>query len=98
MTATTAVRSKQMLKIRRTASDNVIFSLIGQFDLGKIAEVNALFASERKDSHFVVDVKELTRVDREAVLFLAQCEANGIKLENCPAFLREWIKREQVDT
>jgi hypothetical protein len=26
--------------------------------------------------------------------FLARCEENGIRVENCPAYIREWILRE----
>jgi hypothetical protein len=30
-----------------------------------------------------------------AVSFLERCEADSIKLKNCPAYIREWILREQ---
>jgi hypothetical protein len=33
--------------------------------------------------------------DRDAVRFLRSCEAEGVKLENCPAYVREWMDREQ---
>ena len=39
-----------------------------------------------------LDLDELRLVDREAVRFLAACEAEGIKLENCPSYVREWIE------
>ena len=35
--------------------------------------------------------------DRDAVRFLRGCEADGMKLENCPAYLREWMDREGVN-
>jgi hypothetical protein len=31
-------------------------------------------------------------VDREAVRFLAACEARGIQLKHCPSYVREWIE------
>jgi hypothetical protein len=37
---------------------------------------------------------EVKLVDRDEVSFLAGCEAKGIKLANCPAYIREWIERE----
>ena len=37
-------------------------------------------------------------VDREAVSFIARCEASGIRLENCPAYVREWIRHEVDET
>jgi hypothetical protein len=30
-------------------------------------------------------------LNQDAVIFLARCEANGIKLENCPLHIRNWI-------
>lgn len=84
-----------MLKIQKVENGNVVFSLIGQLDLEMIAEIKELFASEPKDSHLVLDLKELTLVDQEAVIFLAECEASGIELKNCPAYIREWIRRER---
>jgi hypothetical protein len=29
------------------------------------------------------------------VAFLAECEAKGIKLENCPLHIRNWIDQEK---
>jgi hypothetical protein len=37
----------------------------------------------------------VTLVNQDAVTFLAHCEANGIKLENCPLHIRNWIDREK---
>ena len=84
-----------MLKIQRVENGNVIFSLIGRIELENIADVKKLFASEPKGSHFALDLKELALVDREAVIFLAECEAEGTELKNCPAYIREWITRER---
>jgi hypothetical protein len=39
-------------------------------------------------------LKDVTLVDREAVKFLARCEADSIELENCPPYIREWIQSE----
>ena len=84
-----------MLKIQRAANGKTIFNLIGRLGLEKIADLKKLLASEPNGSHFVLDLKELTLVDREAVMFLAECEARGIELRNCAAYIREWIKRER---
>ena len=37
-------------------------------------------------------------VDREAVNLLAFSEFNGLELRNCPAYIREWITRERVQS
>jgi hypothetical protein len=44
-----------------------------------------------------LDLREVRRVDREVVADLARWNADGIKFENCPAYLREWIARTQEE-
>jgi len=39
---------------------------------------------------------EVKLVDREAVRFLARCEAEGITLVHSPAYIRAWIEQEKV--
>jgi len=56
-----------------------------------LPELKALIASERKISRIVLDLKDVTLVDREVVHFLGQCEADEITLKNCPAYIRDWI-------
>jgi hypothetical protein len=43
-------------------------------------------------------VEDVKLVDREAVSFLARCEVIGIRLENCPAHVRAWIRQEVDET
>jgi hypothetical protein len=33
-------------------------------------------------------------MDRDAIKFLTDCEANTITLENCPVYVRKWIGQE----
>jgi len=42
-----------------------------------------------------VELAELELVDREAVKLLAISEVNGVELRHCPAYIREWVTREQ---
>ena len=44
------------------------------------------------------DLDAVTLADRAAVVFLAQRASWGIGIERCPAFLREWIRREAILT
>jgi hypothetical protein len=43
----------------------------------------------------VLDLSELTLVDGDVVRFLSQCEMQGIRLAQCPAYVREWMTREK---
>src|SRR5689334_8564384 len=41
-----------------------------------------------------LDLEEVTLVDLDIVQLLGRCEAKGVKLLNCPPYIREWISRE----
>jgi anti-anti-sigma regulatory factor len=84
-----------MLKIRRAANGEVVFMLSGRMDAENVGEMKSLFQSEAKDRPIVLDLRDLTLVDQAAVSFLERCEADSIKLKNCPAYIREWITRER---
>lgn len=85
-----------MLRIERSANGvTVTFSLSGRISAEDIPELAALFKSETNADPIVLDLKDITLVDRDAVKFLARCEADSILLKNCPAYIREWIRRER---
>ena len=84
-----------MLKIRRVANGEVVLTVSGQIHEENIVELKDLFELEREGHPIILDLKDLTLVDREAVRFLEYCDSNSIKLENCPGYIRQWIARER---
>jgi hypothetical protein len=84
-----------MLKIERSANGKVIFTLSGRIQAADLGELHRLVDLETADRHLVLDLKDVTLADRDAVKFLMRCEADGIQLENCPPYIREWIKQER---
>jgi hypothetical protein len=54
-----------------------------------------LINAEASGRRVVLDLKDLRLVDQEVVSFLRRCEADSIQLKNCPAYIREWIRRER---
>jgi len=83
------------LRIQRSVKgDLVAFAIIGRIRAEELPDLQRLFKVEGQDQRIVLDLEEVKLVDRDAVRFLALCEANGIQLENCPAYIREWIVRE----
>jgi hypothetical protein len=60
-----------------------------------LAEIQRLCELEANGQKLVLDLKEVTLVDRDAVTFLARCEVDGKRLTNCPAYIKEWIVRER---
>ena len=84
-----------MLKIQRATNEQVVFTLSGRMDAENVAELKGLIESEAGGRRIVLELGDLTLVDRDAVRFLERCEADSIKLEYCPAYIREWIARER---
>jgi hypothetical protein len=82
----------QMLKIQRSMrAGNVRFALSGRIENQHLAALQRLIDEDAQRGTITLDLREVRLVDREAVDFLARCEAHGIRLRNCPAYLREWI-------
>jgi hypothetical protein len=83
-----------MLRIQRVLEGKIVlFVLSGRIRGEDIAELHKAFEAETERR--VVDLREIALVDREAVRFLARCEADGIELVNCPAYVRDWIGAER---
>ena len=84
-----------MLRIHRAANGKVVFSLSGRIEPQDIDELRRLFGLEPSGVHIVLNLKELVLVDGDGVGFLAGCEAAGVTLENCPAYVRKWIDQQR---
>ena len=73
----------------------MVLSLSGQIDDQDITELETQIRSEEKGRSIVLDLKDLTLVSRDAIGFLERCEADGVSLRNCAAYVREWITRQR---
>ena len=85
----------KMLRIRRSANGEVVFSLSGRMSLEDIAELETQIKSEASGRQLVLDLKHVTLAGQDAIAFLARCEADNIKLKNCAVYVREWITRQR---
>jgi len=84
-----------MLKIHKTANGEVTLKISGRMVAENVADVKMSLESRVDGRQVVMDLQDLTLVDRDAVGFLAGCETEGVKIVNCPAYIREWIARER---
>ena len=90
-------RDSMTLMIEKSAQEEfVVFALSGRIEAALTAELQKLFDLEGENRSIVLDLKQVQLVDQDTVRFLARCEADGIKLENCPAYIRKWILRERA--
>ena len=84
------------LRIDKAArGEFTIFVLSGRIEADHIAELTRLLELETNLRRIVLDLKETKLVDRDAIRFLVRCEADGVKLENCPGYVRKWMKKEK---
>jgi hypothetical protein len=72
-----------------------VFVLSGRIETPAIAELKRLFELQSDCHDIILDLKDVSLVDRDVMRFLSSCEADGMKLENCAPYLREWMEREK---
>jgi anti-anti-sigma regulatory factor len=85
-----------MWKVKKIVDQqSVSLRLSGRLEGEQLGELQMAFAAEAPNEEVVLDLKEVKLVDQDAVTFLACCQASGIKLRNCPIYIREWIARER---
>jgi hypothetical protein len=87
-----------MLKIQRSANGRVVFTLSGRLEAEDIKELQQVLTLETKERKLVLDLRDVTLVNENAVNFLARCEADNIIIENCPAYIRQWIEQAKGST
>jgi predicted metal-binding protein len=81
-------------RIERSARHRfTVLALSGRMEAEQVAELKELFDRDYRD--IILDLRDVRLADRDAVRFLRGCEADGMKLENCPAYIREWVDREK---
>jgi hypothetical protein len=84
-----------MFKIRRSEEkDFATFALSGRIEEEHLPELQKLLKIEpgANPTPIALDLGDVRLVDREAIKFLAACEAHGVVLKNCPSYVREWIE------
>ena len=84
-----------MFKIERSSNGkSLVFTVSGRVKAAALTELQKLLKGEARDHNVALDLKDVQLVDRDAVIFLASCEAKGMKVANCPRYIREWIEKE----
>ena len=58
-----------------------------------VVELKELFDHDYRN--IILDLRDLRLAHRDAVRFLRRCEADGMTIEHCPTYIREWIDRER---
>lgn len=87
-----------MLKITRmTSTGTPTLILSGRIGAEQLPDVRRSVEAEQVQD-LVLDLREVTLVHVEVVRFLLRCEEQGIRIVHCPAYVREWMAREERPT
>jgi len=84
-----------MLRIDRSANGHVVFALSGRMQTEHIEQVRQLLLAEALGRRLMINLRDVTLINRDVATFLDECEAKGIKLECCPLHVRSWIDQEK---
>lgn len=89
------ISTRAMLRIQRYSNGGVVFSLSGRIEVDDVVELQRLLSLEAAGRDIAFDLQDITLVDRDALKYLARCETESVRLENCPAYIRNWIAMER---
>ena len=82
-------------RIHRSSTPNtIVFALSGDIDREHATRLQKFLTSDT-DRHVTLDLRNVTLVDQAAVQFLAGVETTGIRLVNCPEYVRTGIAAER---
>lgn len=83
-----------VLRIERVSRGQlIILRLSGRIQSEHVEELKAQL--EGYTQKIALDLADVKLVDRDAVCFLADCEAKGVELKQCSPYVRDWIARER---
>ncbi len=87
-----------MLKIIVTVRENpesIRVHLYGQLTGEYVPEVEKTLSGQGADTRkLILDLSNVTFVDREAMKFLCGAKSRKVTVENIPSYVRRWIEQE----
>jgi anti-anti-sigma regulatory factor len=72
--------------------DTVVLLLNGKFGEDALPELERSIAAAKHARRRVdIDLSEVTLLDRAIARYFSERASNGVRLVNCPNYLRQWI-------
>jgi anti-anti-sigma regulatory factor len=72
-----------------------ILALAGNVDSDSLREIDLFIRNGRQaQQEIVLDLSDVTLLDRAAAQFFARQRQQGVALVNCPSYIEPWISRE----
>jgi hypothetical protein len=78
--------------VAEVREDGSTIRLIGRMRAEHVEHLRAELATSRTPT--VLDLDDLRLADVDAIRFLAAAERQGVVLQHCAPFIREWMARE----
>jgi hypothetical protein len=78
--------------VAEVREDGSTIRLIGRMRAEHVEHVRTELAASRTPT--VLDLDDLKLADVDAIRFLAAAERQGVVLQHCAPFIREWMARE----
>jgi anti-anti-sigma regulatory factor len=83
------------LRIEQVSDGHVvIWRLSGRLQSEHLEELKAHI--EGITQKVILDLDQVKLVDRKVVCFLVACELDGVQLNQCSPYIRDWINRERT--
>ena len=83
---------------RRAVGDDRVFLRVSGWITGENVDTLRCLLEQEKSSALILDLKDVRLADSEAVKLLAINESKGTRIDNCPLYIRERIRRERGAT
>jgi anti-anti-sigma regulatory factor len=83
-----------MLRIQRSETGCTVLAVSGQIGVDDLTQLQEVVSRE-PEHRLVLDLRELKLIDSDGIQFLIRCEARGITVANCAAYIREWMSKEK---
>lgn len=86
------MESYTIIREPHPAGQSVTLLLNGRFSEAALPELEQSIAEARgARQHVVIDLSEVTLVDRRTVQYFSEQAVGDVKLINCPVYLLRWI-------
>ena len=83
---------------RRAIGEECVLLRVSGWITGENVDTLRCLLEQEKSSALILDLRDVRLVDSEAVKLLASYESKGARIDNCPLYIRERIRRERGAT
>ena len=83
------------MTVSSSQSNSLTLAVAGKVNADSLAEIGRYIESGRRNRQQVVlDLSEVTLLDRAAARFFGETARQGVEVVNCPLYIKPWISPE----